>query len=133
MPPKALTPLKFLQQVIAEQKQLLPMAEVISFPFPSTPECSLAKLWKVLEVNPGLRRFIPDTWTKPDKADRQYIVKILCSCSPEMMRDWANNSRQARAALRQAKQKKFELVECSDRWARFLNALPYDNRKMPSI
>ena len=102
--------------------------------FPVTPECSVEKLWVAIQGNQRVLQYVPDNWNKPTKCDRQYIVGLLGTLHNQYMRDWAAESRQSRAELKQQKKEKIEETDIVDSWLQIIAAAaPQASKYRPSL
>ena len=89
-----------MQQILSDKKRYLTRDAVCRLDFPQTPEVSIARLWWIVEQHSVVRAYLPESWTRPDKADRAFVISILCTLLTDYMRELARDVRAQRAALR---------------------------------
>ena len=107
------------------RKKVLTAEQVVWLNFPQTPECSLAKLWELIRYNSEVKKDMPDSWTKSEKADRRFLIGLLCTLYTDFMRDFGEDVRRIRAQRREMKQVKPDSIDIQPEWLAALSAAPY--------
>ena len=85
VPPENFINKDFLKQVMAEEKDLLPMARVRTVNVPVYAELSVRKFYPMFEGDEEVMRYLPDP--TPDKRlpDRTYFFNVMNTLKPEYM------------------------------------------------
>ena len=96
VPPEKFINKDFLKQVMAETKDLLPMARVRTVNVPLYDELSVTKFFPMFQGDEEVMRYLPDP--TPDKRlpDRTYFFNVMNTLKPEYMQniiEHANNLR----------------------------------------
>ena len=79
------TTIEFLHQILNDEKEMLMKSQTDSVDFPGTPECRLEKMMEMIDHNPRLKKWFPDTWTKPSKVDKKFMVAVLSTLCRDTM------------------------------------------------
>ena len=85
VPPEKYINKDFLKQVMAETKDLLPMARVRTVNVPLYDELSVTKFFPMFQGDEEVMRYLPDP--TPDKRlpDRTYFFNVMNTLKPEYM------------------------------------------------
>ena len=85
VPPENFINKDFLKQVMAETKDLLPMARVRTVNVPLYDELSVTKFFPMFQGDEEVMRYLPDP--TPDKRlpDRTYFFNVMNTLKPEYM------------------------------------------------
>ena len=82
VPPKIMVNKDFLRQILAEDKQFMPMSEVKIINVPKYDEVSVKNLWPHCNGIPELMVYFPDKLPKNRLPDREFFFNILNSLNP---------------------------------------------------
>ena len=73
----------FLKAVFAEQKFLLPLAEVNWVVVPKWPEVNVKDLYEHYTKDPELSVYFPDSYSKGRQLDRTFFFNVLNTIRPK--------------------------------------------------
>ena len=73
----------FLKQVLTEEKELIPIADVKFINVPMYDELSVKRLWPDMQNSPDFMRFFPDNLPKGRLPDRDYFFNVMNTVNPE--------------------------------------------------
>lgn len=120
----------FMQKITRGEAKALMQSQVRRIDFPALPETNTEKLFEVYtQLKQPLGPYVPETWTKASKCDRQFMVDLLCTRFPELMTDWAGDCRQQRADMRNQRVQRVEAMEMTQEWLDALAGAAYTSGK----
>ena len=96
VPPEKFINKDFLKQVMAETKDLLPMARVRTVNVPLYDELSVTKFFPMFQGDEEVMRYLPDPTPDRRLPDRTYFFNVMNTLKPEYMQkiiEHANNLR----------------------------------------
>ena len=125
--------MKFLQEILGRDKWCLTSEQVVRFHFPALPETSIANLWHIIVGDPALRKYLPDHWDKPKKADRGFCVDLLCTFYPDYMKDLVADARRQREAQKEARIAQAAEITITREFLLGLFKAPTINSKLPLL
>ena len=85
VPPEKFINKDFLKQVMAEQKDLLPMARVRTVNVPLYDELSVTKFFPMFQGDEEVMRYLPDPTPDRRLPDRTYFFNVMNTLKPEYM------------------------------------------------
>ena len=119
----------FMQDIFAGRKQFLTREMTRDINFPQTPECSVAKLWPIVQQNARLQSYMPKEWTSTKKVDRNFLITVMSTLYYDFMVAFAADVRAQRQKLREQKAQKHHEIEITDEWLQLLASVPYKSSK----
>ena len=125
-------PLVFIQGIFRGSKRALTEDQVNNMSFPAFKETSVSALWEIVDTNSIVRSYLPDNWSIPEKVDRAFLIKVLCTLFPEFMVALETDVRAQRASLKAQRVVREDLCQISDEWLGILNATPWKASKSTS-
>ena len=85
VPPEKFINKDFLKQVMAETKDLLPMARVRTVNVPLYDELSVRKFFPMFQGDEEVMRYLPDPTPDRRLPDRTYFFNVMNTLKPEYM------------------------------------------------
>ena len=85
VPPEKYINKDFLKQVMAETKDLLPMARVRTVNVPLYDELSVTKFFPMFQGDEEVMRYLPDPTPDRRLPDRTYFFNVMNTLKPEYM------------------------------------------------
>ena len=67
----------FLKEILAEEKELIPIADVRFINVPMFDELSVKRLWPEMQLSPDFMKFFPDKLPKGRLPDRDYFFNVM--------------------------------------------------------
>ena len=96
LPAKNRTPLKFLQQVLREEKSVILRQQVPLMFVPTWTECGVRAVWPQAIRVAAFRSHMPDDWTATVKTERRFFFGVLATIAPQFLINLVNEARQLR-------------------------------------
>ena len=129
VPPDTMLNKDFLRLILADDKKLMPLAEVKWISVPRYDELSIKNLFDAVKEDQDVMAYFPDSLPKGRQPDRTYFFNILNSVHSEYTRNLISVAQKYRyqAGAAQADQ---GVVQVSDAWWSKLNELPFISCKL---
>ena len=124
--------LRYLQQIMAEEKLFFRETEIKSLNVPLWPELSVKRIFPAAERIIRFGRYIPDDWTADKKTERNFFWSILITIAPEFVEQIVTDCRTQRYQRRQDNVREPTNLQISAQWAGWLLAEPFQPSKYPS-
>jgi len=92
----------FLKQILAEEKELIPIGKVNFINVPKYDELSVKRLWPEMRESPDFCRFFPDKLPQGRLIDRSYFFNVMNTCNPEYTSELIRHANKQRHSVNQA-------------------------------
>ena len=73
----------FLKEILAEEKELIPIADVRFINVPMFDELSVKRLWPEMQNSPDFMKYFPEKLPKGRLPDRDYFFNLMNTINPE--------------------------------------------------
>jgi hypothetical protein len=85
--------LRFMQQVLREEKLMIQRQQVSTMFVPSWEECGVRTIWPQASRIREFHRYIPDEWSATEKTERKFFYGILTYLAPNFVQQVVNEAR----------------------------------------
>jgi len=98
VPPQYMMHRDFLKAVLAGQKKFMPLKEVSRVVVPKYEELSVEKVYPLVQVDPAVNAYFPDSLPKNRNVSREYFWNILHTVHPLYVERLISHAQQQRFA-----------------------------------
>ena len=118
----------FLKQVLADEKQLLPIVECRFINVPKFDELSVKNIYPLFAEDEQIMRFFPDAYPREKGPTRDYFFTVLNTLRPEYVERIIKHAHKVRYASDQVDNRAYE-IQMTTQWLDKLNEEPFISRK----
>lgn len=87
LPPPTMINKDFLKQVFADSKSLLKRSDLRTIETPKYAEISVKNIYPMVQRDPLLMKYFPDSLPKSREPDREYTFNVINTLKPGYMQD----------------------------------------------
>jgi len=124
VPPEKMLNRDFMKQLLAEDKKLLELRQVIHCSVPQYDELSVKKFWPLMQPDVAFMLYMPDPMPDGRLPEREYFWNVLNTLQTAYVQRLIEHANAQRMTL-QEDADGGDAIEISDEWWRKLNALPF--------
>jgi len=122
VPPEKMLNRDFMKQLLAEEKKLLELRQVVHVSVPRFDELSVKKFWPLLQRDPVFMLYMPDPVPEGRLPEREYFWNVLNTLQTEYVGRLIEHANAQRMTVQEDGA---DAIEISEEWWRKLNALPF--------
>ena len=129
LPTQNRCPLRFLQQIIRDDKRVLQRQNIPRVFVSNWPELGVRMIWPQAVRIEGFLEHMPDGWDGVHKTERKFFYGVLTSLAPNFVQAVVNEARQLRYQHRLGREAPQRQMQISGNWAEMLLRQPFASGK----
>ena len=118
----------FMKQLLAEEKKLLELRQVVHVNVPHYDELSVKKFWPLMQQDPAFMQYMPDPTPDGRLPEREFFWNVFNTLQTEYVGQLIAHANTQRMTLQEAEDGA-DAIEISEEWWNKLTALPFISRK----